>query len=514
MLAMVDKHGQQQLTLDEFLQREGQDIKKQKISDYYSVRDGNEFIKEENPPQKLDYFDGKNTIFVSDQELDKIVGLQIGSSSTVISLENRFQFKPETYIVHYDWRREGRLPEQTKKTAIDFEGIHGIGAAIDECVKALQEPKTNTIPEDKELENEDLFIQNWIRQNTLHILAKDGLPGKIDKFRNLTRITVEKCERGEYINSGVCIGRHGFNLSWNKDKGYVLKIGEGSKIGTLQKMATEFKKPEYSRNNNNSYLFNNNNNEILDMIKAESEQNFSLDDITKYLNSPEHDSLWGNYDEIKRYKEKFLPISESENDLYTDRDVFIQAKWKKGGNKGTDKYIDDRMKDWNNYSLQGRSTDGESSNIRFWKERLYEVHPCMIGRVRPSFVSGNANERQIPLRTYRLIKQSQETIFGKKPDHWGTTDFVGNCLFLCPDTFARISTNENIDKYTLDPEHLIEQLNEAYCSVEFATEGNVITVKRALSSSEDQNDDPDMFIDKFHLLEMLAFLEGTKSLRK
>jgi hypothetical protein len=65
-----------------------------------------------------------------------------------------------------------------------------------------------------------------------------------------------------------------------------------------------------------------------------------------------------------------------------------------------------------------------------------------------------------------------------------------------------------------DPEHLLQQLTKAYESDEFESESSFIEVQNALNVSDEASDDSNIIIDKFHLLEMMAFIKGTTALRE
>ena len=69
-------------------------------------------------------------------------------------------------------------------------------------------------------------------------------------------------------------------------------------------------------------------------------------------------------------------------------------------------------------------------------------------------------------------------------------------------------------KFHADPDHMLTQLRLTFESDEFEGPENLIKVTRALQVTDVPEDDANLVFDKFHLLEMLSFLKGARSLRE
>ena len=134
--------------------------------------------------------------------------------------------------------------------------------------------------------------------------------------------------------------------------------------------------------------------------------------------------------------------------------------------------------------------------------------------IRSTYTQLNPNETLFPRETFRLLKPNQCTAFGRKPEHWSSVDFIGNCLYFSANTASYMATNTGEYKFNINPEKLVERFESTFHSPLFEMKNaGRIEVRNVLTSSENSVDDGAIFIDKFHLIEMLAFLKGTESLR-
>ena len=288
----------------------------------------------------------------------------------------------------------------------------------------------------------------------------------------------------------------------------MLQIGEGSDTVTLMKMKLELT----SSWRNDQYLIEKSDMELEDLLIHYSNGHINSQLLQSLLLPSSPISLW-NASQENKYREDFQPLSEKLHGLRQKRNYFLDSGWEKSGNNGTKKYLTDRSREWRRY-VEGKNPEMEVTNT-FWKEEMYNGMFCMRASTRSTYTTLNPNESIYPRETFRLLKPKMVTVFGRKPEHWSSVDFIGNCFYFSANTASYMTVNAGDFRFNINPEQLIEQLEFVYNSELFEmSSDDRIEVRKVLTSSENSVDDGAIFIDKFHLIEMLAFLKGTESLRR
>jgi len=504
MLAFAGSSGQVLLTFDDAL-IQNRDLLKNKFSDYFLVADRGMLS---TFTQKQIYIDvsKKDTLFINELSLKQIIGETVRVDRE-LQLENRFQFAKGTKIFRYARQREERIPSQFKESILNFEEIIGFEKAFSDAIKVYNGTSamgSKNLPLLAKYE----FLQKWIRVNCLSRIIKESTGNMdVERFLKASRLQVEKKSKEFAVHGRVCIGMHGFRLSWEKEGGFLLQLGEGSDTVTLTKIKLELT----SAWRNDQYFIDKSEMELEDVLIHNSNGSLDSQLLESLLLPTSPLSLWDDLQE-QEYREKFQPLSEKLTSLRQKRNYFFDTGWEKEGTNGTQRYLDDRIRDWKMY-VEGKNPGVEVSNT-FWKEEMYDGMYCMRASIRSTYTTLNPNETLFPRETFRLLKPKQFTAFGRKPEHWSSVDFIGNCLYFSANTASYMATNAGEYKFNINPEKLVERFESTFYSPLFEMKNaGRIEVRNVLTSSENSVDDGAIFIDKFHLIEMLAFLKGTESLR-
>ena len=138
---------------------------------------------------------------------------------------------------------------------------------------------------------------------------------------------------------------------------------------------------------------------------------------------------------------------------------------------------------------------------------MYDNVHCMRASCRPVFYTNDSGEEPLAPETWRLLKPKAKSAFGFTPSHWTEPlDFLGNLLWFCPTCRHRINSSRSIN---VDPHRLEDKLEDFFEKYFFNCHDDLVTVEKVLTGPDDQGaDDGSLQMDKFHLLEMLAFLKA------
>lgn len=395
-----------------------------------------------------------------------------------------------------------------------IDQVHNFTEALNDCCAHIRVPESANLSSPPDLDGKYQFIQTWLRAKVLFDLLNQTHDSAInleeiegELFHQLTALEVTKSkeDKGRLVD-GVKIGKHGYRLEWSKESGFTLQIGQHDRfIHTLTCMQVDLKNELGSPAMNLSY------DELVNLVHQEGAGVLTQEEVGDFLNQKPGHNLWNN---PEAYKDEYASLSELLKTHLERRRNLISNGWMKEGAQGASQFLKDRSKQWKEYTQYMSAVD-EIQPLKRVAGDWYREQACMNLAARPAFTSYDESESLYPNKIYRLIKPDRGTSFGRRPEHWpATPDFLGNVLFLSSQTFDRMRLNPEPFKFHADPEHLLDQLRLTFESEEFEGPENLIKVTRALQVTDESVDDANLVFDKFHLLEMLAFLIGTRSLRR
>jgi hypothetical protein len=505
ILGQSEEHGLMLHTLDKAL-IDGLDINKLQFNDYYIVRNG-ELNSSIQVPKYISSHD--NPLWISKQDLQEICGINL-KHGTQHRLTSRFLLDDRDAILTFERPRLPKIPEDAN--CVMFEQVHNFKNALHNCCTHLRTPERNHAIS-QELDEKYQFIQTWLRARVVFDLLSqnndsttniDGIESEL--FQQLTALKVEKLEEGTTLVDGVKIGKHGYRLEWSKESGFKLQIGHHERfIHTLICVLDDLKREFRDLPMELPYQ------ELVNELCRKGAGILAQEQVEDFLKHKPRHNLWSN---PETYKDEHASLSELLR-THGERKLSLMAHgWKKDGIQGASKFLEDRITQWEEYTHY-KSVVDEVQPLKPIARGCYPQQACMNLAVRPAFTSYDESESLYPNKIYRLIKPDRSTSFGHRPEHWpATPDFLGNCLFLSSQTFDRMRLNPEPFFFHADPEHLLTQLRLTFESKEFEGPENHIKVTRALNVTEESVDDANLLFEKFHLLEMLAFLKGTQSLRR
>jgi hypothetical protein len=505
ILGQSEEHGLMLHTLDKAL-IDGLDINKLQFNDYYIVRNG-ELNSSIQVPKYISSHD--NPLWISKQDLQEICGINL-KHGTQHRLTSRFLLDDRDAILTFERPRLPKIPEDAN--CVMFEQVHNFKNALHNCCTHLRTPERNHAIS-QELDEKYQFIQTWLRARVVFDLLSqnndsttniDGIESEL--FQQLTALKVEKLEEGTTLVDGVKIGKHGYRLEWSKESGFKLQIGHHERfIHTLTCVLDDLKREFRDLPMELPYQ------ELVNELCRKGAGILAQEQVEDFLKHKPRHNLWSN---PETYKDEHASLSELLR-THGERKLSLMAHgWKKDGIQGASKFLEDRITQWEEYTHY-KSVVDEVQPLKPIARGCYPQQACMNLAVRPAFTSYDESESLYPNKIYRLIKPDRSTSFGHRPEHWpATPDFLGNCLFLSSQTFDRMRLNPEPFFFHADPEHLLTQLRLTFESKEFEGPENHIKVTRALNVTEESVDDANLLFEKFHLLEMLAFLKGTQSLRR
>ena len=504
ILEKSEEHGLMLPTLDKAL-IDGLDINKLPFNDYYIVKNG-ELNSSLQVPKEISSH--ANPLWISKQDLQEICGINL-KHETQHRLNSRFLLDDRDAILTFERARFPKIPEDANR--VTFEQVHNFKKALHDCCAHLLTPERNNAIS-PELDGKYHFIQTWLRAKVLFDLysqAHDSATNleaiESDLFHQLTALKVEQLEEDTALVDGVKIGKHGYRLEWSKESGFTLQIGQHDRfIHTITCVQGDLKNKLGSLAMKLPY------DELVNQVCQEAAGILTQEQVEDFLKQKPRHNLWSNPDP---YKDEYASLSELLETHLERRRNLISNGWMKEGAQGASQFLKDRSKQWEEYTRY-KSTVDEIQPLKRVAGDWYREQACMNLAVRPAFTSYDESESLYPNKIYRLIKPDRSTSFGHRPEHWpATPDFLGNCLFLSSQTFDRMRLNPEPFFFHADPEHLLTQLRLTFESDEFEGPENLIKVTRALQVTDESVDDANLVFDKFHLLEMLALLMGTRSLR-
>lgn len=507
ILGQSEEHGLTLHTLDEALIYD-LDISNLQFNNYFIVKNG-ELISSVQIPREISRHD--NPLWVSKQDLQEICGINL-KQGTQHRLTSRFLLEDRDAILTFERARLPKIPNDAN--SVTFDQVHNFTEALNDCCAHIRVPERANLSSPPDLDGKYQFIQTWLRAQVLFDLLNQTQDSAInveeiegELFHQLTALEVKKSEEDTVLVDGVVkIGKHGYRLEWSKGSGFTLQIGQHDRfIHTLTCMQVDLKNKLGSLAMNLSY------DELVHQVHLKGEGILTQVQVEDLLKEQPRHNLWND---PEAYKDEYASLSELLETHLERRGNLISNGWAKEGPQGARQFLDNRTKQWEEYTLYKSAVD-EIQPLKRVAGDWYTEQACMNLAVRPAFTSYDESESLYPNKIYRLIKPDRETNFGRRPEHWpAIPDFLGNVLFLSSQTFDRMRLNPEPFKFHADPDHMLTQLRLTFESDEFEGPENLIKVTRALQVTDVPEDDANLVFDKFHLLEMLAFLKGTRSLRE
>ena len=332
-------------------------------------------------------------------------------------------------ILTFERARLPKIPNDAN--SVTFDQVHNFTEALNDCCAHIRVPESANLSSPPDLDGKYQFIQTWLRAKVLFDLLNQTQDSAINVeeiegefFHQLTALEVKKSEEDTVLVDGVVkIGKHGYRLDWSKDSGFTLQIGQHDRfIHTLTCMQVDLKNKLGSLAMNLSY------DELVHQVHLKGEGILTQVQVEDLLKEQPRHNLWND---PEAYKDEYASLSELLETHLERRLNLISNDWAKEGSQGARQFLDNRIKQWEEYTLYKSAVD-EIQPLKRVAGDWYIEQACMNLAVRPAFTSYDESESLYPNKIYRLIKPDRETNFGRRPEHWRRYRISSGMSCSCP----------------------------------------------------------------------------------